>query len=126
MPIIIFAFLLNIGLLTFLYLWKPDGNSKVILLTLPVLWALADSAWQSIIPSYLGLHFSHNQESIFAAYRLWQGAGYMSNNGYSSFLCMGPKIIILMVVSILAVIAFTASKMVIRFRLKKMIRYNDL
>ncbi|CAD5111468.1 DgyrCDS779 [Dimorphilus gyrociliatus] len=126
LTIIFIAFFMNMGLLVFLYLWKPGPNSKALLLTFPALWAITDSAWQNTLPSYLGLHFSHNQESIFAAYRLWQGAGYMSNNGYSPFLCMSQKIIILMSVLVLALIAFTTSKMVIRFRLKKMIRYNDL
>ena len=60
----------------------------------------------SFLSALYGCIFRHTTEAAFANYRLWESVGFIIAFGYSSFLCVYIKLIILMTTLIIGMIGY--------------------
>ncbi|XP_069136168.1 protein unc-93 homolog A-like [Argopecten irradians] len=89
--LLLFALLLNLGVLAGLRFWEVPENPSVkhllLFFVFPGLWGLADSIWQTQSATLVGVAFKDRQEPAFANLRLFQAMGFTIAYLYSIHLC---------------------------------------
>ncbi|GFT61547.1 UNC93-like protein [Trichonephila clavipes] len=96
----------NIGVCIVLFLWEPNSDQFVVLFFLAGMWGLSDGVWQTQLNAYYGVLFRSQEEAAFANYRLWESFGFALAFFYSTFLCIIPKISILLSFLIVGILGY--------------------
>lgn len=100
----------NIGVCSALFLWEPNSDQFVVFFVLAGLWGLCDGIWQTQLNSFYGVIFRSQEEAAFANYRLWESLGFAMAFGYSTFLCIVPKISILLIFLVVGISGYVMAE----------------
>ncbi|XP_063233930.1 protein unc-93 homolog A-like isoform X2 [Bacillus rossius redtenbacheri] len=96
-PLVTAAALLNVGLIAAMLLWSPSAHHKAVFFVLAGLWGAADGVWLVQINAMCGFLFPGREEAAYSNFRLWESLGFIVAYSYSSVLCTGVKLYILLV-----------------------------
>ncbi|GFT79403.1 protein unc-93 homolog A [Nephila pilipes] len=96
----------NISVCIVLFLWEPNSDQYVVFFVLAGMWGLCDAIWQTQLNSFYGSLFRSQEEAAYANYRLWESLGFAMAFGYSTFLCIIPKISILICFLIIGILGY--------------------
>ncbi|GBM49566.1 UNC93-like protein [Araneus ventricosus] len=107
----------NLSVCVVLYLWEPTSDQSVVFFVLAGVWGLCDAIWQTQLNSFYGALFRNQEEAAYSNYRLWESTGFAIAFFYSTFLCIVPKISILIAFLFVGVIGYIAVE--IRFHRAK-------
>ncbi|CAH1781374.1 unnamed protein product [Owenia fusiformis] len=94
--IFIFAGIVHMTLLVMMCIWRPHPDEMFAFFLMPALWGVGDAIWQSQINAFYGSLFATNPDAAFANYRLWESTGFLIGYAYSSLICTGYKLLVLM------------------------------
>ncbi|KFM75914.1 UNC93-like protein, partial [Stegodyphus mimosarum] len=86
----------NVAVCTALFLWQPEESQSIYFFVLIGVWGLSDAIWQTQINALYGVLFRSEEEAAFSNYRLWESLGFSIAFAYSTFLCIAPKMYILL------------------------------
>ncbi|XP_063396948.1 protein unc-93 homolog A-like [Mytilus trossulus] len=106
----------NIGLLIVLWLWKPSTLDIPNFFVVAACLGLCDAIWQTQTYTLFGIIFMHKQEAAFASYRMFYATGCAISFGYSYFLCVETKVLILAVVLIIGLICYCVIEMKVQLQ----------
>ncbi|XP_055938334.1 protein unc-93 homolog A-like isoform X1 [Argiope bruennichi] len=107
----------NLGVCIVLFLWEPNSDQSVVFFVLVGIWGLSDAIWQTQLNSFYGALFRNQEEAAYSNYRLWESTGFALAFLYSSFLCILPKISILIVLLFIGMVGYVTAE--IRFQRAK-------
>ncbi|KAM8952974.1 protein unc-93 homolog A-like [Pelodytes ibericus] len=102
----IIATVANIICISVLFVWKPNPDQLAVFFVFSGLWGLGDAVWQALVNALYGVLFDDNREAAFANYLLWKSLGYVLSFGYSSFLHVTIKLIILLCFLVLGMMLY--------------------
>lgn len=105
-PLMIFAFVLHIGILVFLLRWKPTPEQYYTFFLMSGLWGLCDAMWLVQVNALSGLLFPGKEEAAFSNFRLWESTGSVITYAYSPYLCTESKIYCLMGILCLGMVGY--------------------
>ncbi|KAK6173992.1 hypothetical protein SNE40_017352 [Patella caerulea] len=108
--ILCFASVVNLGLLLFMALWKPDPAQLYVYFLLMGGWGLADGIWLSQTTALVGVLFPDNYEEGYTGLRIVQGLGITISFSYAQGFCMMTKIYILAVACVVAMLGYFLSE----------------
>lgn len=107
-PVMIFAFVLHMGVLIFLLKWKPTPDKGWLFFLISGLWGLCDSIWLVQVNALSGILFPGREEAAFSNFRLWEATGSVITYAYSPYLCTGMKLYCLMGILCIGMIGYAA------------------
>ncbi|XP_015605265.1 UNC93-like protein [Cephus cinctus] len=95
-PLMIFAFVLHMGLLVALLYWRPTPEQAVIYFLVSGLWGVCDAIWLVQVNALNGILFPNKEEAAYSNFRLWEATGSVLSYAYSPYLCTFNKLYTLM------------------------------
>ncbi|XP_015917443.2 UNC93-like protein [Parasteatoda tepidariorum] len=121
-PRVIIMMTAGLGSLTayiILLLWEPNSEQYIVFFLIAGIWGLGDGIWQTMVNAFYGVLFRSDEEAAFANYRLWEAAGFTIAFAYSSALCIGPKIYIVLASLTVGVIGYLTVEVLLLFERRR-------
>lgn len=106
----------NVGLLIVLWLWKPTMDDVPNFFVVAGCLGLCDAIWQTQTYTLFGVLFIDKQEAAFSCYRMLYATGCAIAFGYSYFLCVQTKVIVLAGVLLLALFLYCVIEMKVQLQ----------
>ncbi|CAB3261662.1 unnamed protein product [Arctia plantaginis] len=106
MSLVVSAFILHMGLLLTMLLWRPHAGDDYLLFLLALLWGVSDSIWIVQINAYFGSVFHGKEEAAFSSLQLFVSLGYIIIFVFSSYVRTRYKIYLLMCSLILGMLGY--------------------
>ncbi|KAB0795294.1 hypothetical protein PPYR_12133 [Photinus pyralis] len=113
-PMIAFAFVVHVGLLITLLIWKPTSINKVPFFVVAGLWGLCDAVWLVQINALCGILFPGKEEAAYSNFRLWESTGSVITYAYSPYLRTDAKIYLLLTLLVIGVGAYGTIELIER------------
>ncbi|KAK5645591.1 hypothetical protein RI129_006891 [Pyrocoelia pectoralis] len=113
-PMVVFAFVVHVGLLITLLIWKPTSDNKVPFFVVAGLWGLCDAVWLVQINALCGILFPGKEEAAYSNFRLWESTGSVITYAYSPYLRTNVKIYLLIGLLVIGVSGYSAIELIER------------
>ncbi|CAH1800460.1 unnamed protein product [Owenia fusiformis] len=108
------------GLLIVLLLWVPSIDDIIMFYVVVSCLGICDAIWVTQTNTLFGVLFPDDQEAAFSNYRMFQAIGLATAFGYSYFLCVRTKVLIMCAVMVISLGLYTIVELRLRRRQKHM------